>query len=849
MKNSSYILCGILVCILFSCSTKKNSFVNRNWHALNTKYNVLFNGKVALEQGKITLLETYKDNYWEILPVERLEVKEEALPGVEKETNPNFERAEEKATKAIQKRSMNINNRERNPQTDESFLLLGKARYYDQRFIPALEAFNYILYKYPDSDKIAEAKVWREKVNIRLESEELALENLKRLLDQEDLKDQTYADAKGMMAQAYINLKYTDSAVAEIKSAITYTRNNEEKGRYNYILGQLYNQLGYKDSANMAFNNVINLNRKSPRIYMINAWMEKANNFDPETQDKQLLFETLTALEEDRENRPFLDRIFRQLAIFHLDNDSLQLATDYFNKSLRKNSPDKYLNALNYENLAVLNFDASKYKEAGAYYDSTLTNLKENTRKYRRTFKKRENLEDVIKYEAIAQENDSILFLLSLPESERTAYFESYIAQLIAEEEARKKAEEEKKAKEARTSGNENAGFGNTSKKNKGDKFYFYNNALLAYGKNEFRQRWGERLLEDNWRLSDKTIISDAQVAQQDTAAVDNNDDIYKLAFYLEKLPTDPKEIDSITKERDFAYYQLGLIYKEKYKEYQRAADKLQTLLDNKPEEKLILPAKYNLYKIYQLTENESGAFTIKKEIIADYPDSRYAEILQNPEAILSEDANSPEAIYTSIYRKYQAQEYEQVIEQSEKYIRIFTGEDIAPKFELLKANAEGKLYGLLQYKKSLNYIALNYPNHEIGKQVQTMADDTDARLANPSFIQGSDNTQWKLVFPFKRTDTTALNKVYDKIVEAVKDQPQRKLKLSKDIYDPTTIFIVVHGLLSSDRALGFAELLKNNKDYRIRRENFVILSKNYKTVQVHKNLKAYLEQSKVLNP
>jgi hypothetical protein len=35
--------------------------------------------------------------------------------------------------------------RRRNFQIDEAYLLLGKARYYDQRFIPALDAFNYIL--------------------------------------------------------------------------------------------------------------------------------------------------------------------------------------------------------------------------------------------------------------------------------------------------------------------------------------------------------------------------------------------------------------------------------------------------------------------------------------------------------------------------------------------------------------------------------------------------------------------------------------------------------------------------------------------------------------------------------
>jgi hypothetical protein len=58
---------------------------------------------------------------------------------------------------------MNIDGRERNFQIDEAYLLLGKARYYDQRFIPALDAFNYILYKYPNSSNIYEAKIWRGK--------------------------------------------------------------------------------------------------------------------------------------------------------------------------------------------------------------------------------------------------------------------------------------------------------------------------------------------------------------------------------------------------------------------------------------------------------------------------------------------------------------------------------------------------------------------------------------------------------------------------------------------------------------------------------------------------------------
>ena len=182
-KNSlKYIFCVLLSILIFACSTKKNSLVGRNWHALNSQYNTLYNGDVALQSGINELKSGYKDNFWGILPVERMQLLEETMLPGEKTKNANFDRAETKATKAIQKHSMNIQGNEKNMQMDEAHLMLGKSRYYDQRFIPALEAFNYILYKYSNSDKIYEAKIWREKTNIRLENDALAVKNLKKLI-------------------------------------------------------------------------------------------------------------------------------------------------------------------------------------------------------------------------------------------------------------------------------------------------------------------------------------------------------------------------------------------------------------------------------------------------------------------------------------------------------------------------------------------------------------------------------------------------------------------------------------------------------------------------------------------
>ncbi|NNM23532.1 MAG: hypothetical protein HKO54_08250, partial [Flavobacteriaceae bacterium] len=79
--------------------------MSRNFHAVTAEFNALYNGDVAFTGGKEELALSFRDNFWEILPVERIQLKEElTLPG--QQTNPNFERAEEKAAKAIQKHSI-----------------------------------------------------------------------------------------------------------------------------------------------------------------------------------------------------------------------------------------------------------------------------------------------------------------------------------------------------------------------------------------------------------------------------------------------------------------------------------------------------------------------------------------------------------------------------------------------------------------------------------------------------------------------------------------------------------------------------------------------------------------------
>lgn len=885
----TYILLLSAGAITIACSTKKDSFVNRNFHAVTTEYNVLYNGGLALDAGVKELKTTHNENYWEVLPVERMQTPVEDMGPTEKR-NANFERAEDKATKAIQKHSMYIGGTERNPQIDEAHLLLGQARYYDNRFVPALEAFNYVLLKYPSSSKIDEVKVWREKSNIRLDNDGVAIKNLKKLIEEKEgqMDEQIYSDANAMLGQAYIKEGYQDSAVSALMKAAEYSKDNEKKARYYFISGQLFSKLKMSDSAYSYYQKVIDMKRKSPRVYTIQAHAMQAGQFDFKTGDTLAFMEKYRELLEDRENRPFLDVINHQVGLFYDKQGINKKAVEYYNYSLRKKGGDRYLVASNYRNIAEINFEDARYLMAGKYYDSTLVNMDFRTREYKNIKKKRDNLEDVIKYEGIAQRNDSILNVAGMSDAAKVAYYQDYIVKLKEQEEImRKKAEAEAQRKENLDAGSglsipgfvaengkvamgaptmgkgggaqpmtgmptrrnaANGGLGgSTTAAGAAGPFYFYTPASVQYGKLTFQSQWGKRPNADNWRVAAE--IKGSAAANQDdtdtdslTVASGNEKDKplepkYDPQFYISQIPTDAKALDSIGTERNFAYYQLGIIYKEKFKEYRRAVDKLETLLTNNPEERLVLPSKYNLYKLYEALGDTANAEKYKQQVLNQYPDSRYAEIIRNPNSDAVKQG-SPDAVYTALFDTYKNGAVREADAALEGYIDQYNGEDILPKFELLKARVDARLGGVDDYKKALNYVALTYPNSKEGKEADALLKKDIPTLEKAAF--GTKATSFKIIFKVNPADPKAAA-LANKIKQFIKDGNNNNITLSDDIYTRQDNFLVIHGLINKLAAVDAVTILKDYKEYKVAETPVIISTEDYKVLQMKKNFDQYL--------
>ncbi|MFY0602353.1 MAG: tetratricopeptide repeat protein [Flavobacteriaceae bacterium] len=727
--------------MVYACGTKKDTVISRNYQALTTKFNVLFNGKEYFRKGLEEIDAKHEDDFWELLPIEPIKFDEDKIilpklspklssgPGSgfggsknntstssnateTSENTSNFEKAEEKSVKAIQRHSMNINGRERNRQIDDAYLLLGKSRYYSQRFIPAIEAFNYVIANYPYANLINETKIWRAKANIRIENEELAIETLKLLLkNKENLSDEIKEQAHTAMAMAYTRLDSTHRVIEHLKLATETQEDRRQSARNMFVLGQIYSLENKKDSANMVFEKLTKF-KKAPYRYRIYANIEMVKNSSTDSSAMALL-ERFNKLIKNRDNRPYLDGLYYQKGVILENQDSINNAIEFYNKSLRTKKGTAKQKTFGYERLGNIYFKDTKYVLASSYYDSVLQVAKDsNNLRIRRIKRRFRSLASLINYEKTLVNNDSILKLAALSKEDQRKYFQKYVDEL-------KKADEALAQQQLNTIsfGNSFGSGGLQQSTNKG-KWYFYNTQSLGFGEAEFQRVWGNRPLEDNWRWSDKSKINTKKEAKD---SITVNESKYDVETYTKRIPTKKKDLDSLYYTRNEALFELGLIYKEQFKNKQKAKDYLERLLNSKPDSLLLLPANYHLFQLYS-ESNSAKANKYKKYILETYPDTKFAQIIEFPEKEIKIEEgklSETEKFYKQLYYLYKEDKYADVVCEIEQILPTLSKSELIPKFELLKAYAIGKYQGKEAYKTALDYIALQYANTEEGKKAK----------------------------------------------------------------------------------------------------------------------------------
>jgi len=804
-------LTTLLIVILFlGCSTQKNKTLNKRYHSTVSTFNVLFNGNESIKEGKESFLKSYQEDFWEILPVEPIESTNKIIT-VDGLENKSFLKAEEKAAKAIQKHSMLIGGVQYNPKTQDAYLMLGRARYLDQRYVPAIEAFNQVYKLNIDNQAWKQSVIWKARSNIRLEQELVAVELLQELLKNKKNSSEIVAKAYSVLSMAYLKLNKTNEALKTLEIAQRNTKDKNHKARLLYIKGQLYEKQNEIDSAKNSFNKILNFKRKISRNIYINAKVKALLYSESLNSKKEFL-----KLIKNEENKPYLDKIYYNYSKLLFSTGSVAMAKNFLNMSIKENPADKKLKSKAYIKFSELNFNDTNFLTAGRYLDSTLQVLDKKSKEFWFYERQKKGIQKVVDLEENLIFYDSLIRLSS--------YDKKKLDEIL------KSISTENKQQSEKSSSNEVRQDRVFKKTN----FYFYNDKIVAFGIKSFKSVWGNRERNTYWR-SEKSILknnisSDNTANEEGSNKPVSENETQFLELYKD-IPFSEFKKDSLNNIIDLSKLELAELYTLKYKNYKLGETVLTQYLSKDPNSNRATKAKYLLYKLYKIQNNEKY-IKIKEDIIASDSLSRFAKILlKDPDMLM--DENKSLALRDSLAKMFNNQDFEKIIKSVDLNIDIVEKEEIKVDLELLRAQSYGRLEGIEKYTELLKEISKKYLENKTAIDLNKTISMIGRKWKTPISLKASKD--FKLIFIVNNSD---LNKSEIlKINNKISTELNSINRVSFDVYNNKNNLIVIHDFKSEEKAEDTAlKITVQIPELRLK-NNFVALSSQYKNMLIYKTL------------
>ena len=365
---------------------------------------------------------------------------------------------------------------------------------------------------------------------------------------------------------------------------------------------------------------------------------------------------------------------------------------------------------------------------------------------------KKNTLNNLVKNLNTVHLEDSLQVLAHMTDKERNAAIDKLIRDYMKKEEEKRQAEINKQINKTYYSDHRYANTGGSSA------WYFYNPNSIRFGITDFVKKWGNRPLEDNWFLSDKKPVAfaNANEPRPDSAKttlqkhLKNQFNPKDRKSYLRNIPLTSEKMKASNQRIEEAFYNLGFIWKEGLKEYQKSTDSFEELLKRFPDTQVS-----SLAAITSFTRSTMMTcmimpkrIIIKILLLTKYGDSDYARMIKDPNYVANAKVSHNEAatLYSETYQAYLMAEYNTVLENSNKALLAYKGNDLLPKFALLRAYSIGKTSDINSFITALNEIVTKYPNNKVKKEAQNILNyisNKDKKPDNKTDASGKKNNNY----------------------------------------------------------------------------------------------------------
>ncbi|CAN5889166.1 hypothetical protein BH11BAC4_BH11BAC4_03130 [soil metagenome] len=671
---------------------------------------------------------------------------------------------------------------------DNMYLLIGKSYYFRKEFDSAALTFQFINYnlfprkKHEDDSRIvganqsAQSNVLsianKEKRNVvqkaisRPPSRNDALVWLARTFT--DQKE--YGDAAGMInilsndpnlpkrlkndleeVSAYLFYKQEnyDSAATHLEKALSNAQTKQDKSRWEYLLGQMYEMGRQYDKAESYYTKA-SRHTVDP-VMDIYARLNNAKMFKDNGNTRELENSISKLLRMARRDRyeAYRDIIYYSAAEMSLQKPDTGNAKILHIKSIRYNQGNVGYRNKAFLQLGNIAYNQHEYKKASAYYDSLQLGdssfkaiaLQVNTRK--------NSLNNIVAQVNIIEREDSLQRIANMQPAERDAFLRKLV---------RKYRKENGLREEDNFTGNTLITFNNNNSEpvdlfaapTKGE-WYFYNTNLKSRGYSEFRSKWGKRENVDNWRrrsavstaggvnLNGNIDIDDplnSKVANGGPATSGGAPVPFSFEAFMQDLPLTAEKMDSSNTRIATALISLAKLFQNELEDYQEAVKTYENYLQRVPDSLRDPEVYFGLFLCYSKLGNTAKADYYKNLVNSRYAGTKASKMLNNPGALKPNEKN-PEVTrrYEAIYDLFIEGKFTEAIDAKKKADSVYGNNYWTPQLLYIEAVNFVKQRNDSAAIEALNNIISLYPASPLKDKSQTMIDVLKRRADIESYL------------------------------------------------------------------------------------------------------------------
>lgn len=757
-KGFYYIIAVLLAGMLWSCSTKKNTRMNRFYHALNSRFNIYFNGKTAFDEALLSMQTSYKENYSDLILMYPIS----AQPKDKTEPGGPFDISIEKANKAIRLHSIQAkpkkkpgwrndpkqvrlqNQEEYNPFLKHCWRLMGEAQFYNADFLQAAATFSYIARHYKeDAEIVAASKLWQARCYSEL-GWFYDAEDILQKLNTEGIPTDCQEQYATVLADYLVKQQRYEEAIPYMRTAIRAERSGLQRKRMKYLLGQMYATLGQDAMAYKTFGEVARSN--PPYELEFAARIRQAEVFAGTNYQK--VVKKLERMAKNQKNKDLLDQVYYALGNIYLAHGDTMNALKQYQLGVDKSTQNGLDQALCHIKLGDLYFQQRDYLKAQPNFSAALSGIQKEYKDYERVSKLSAVLDELVVHAEAVHLQDSLQTLAKMPEQERLAVIDKIIERVIEEE---KRAEEEA-AREAYLAEQAAKGTGIDRPGTEanvvtlpvaggGSSFYFYNPQAVAQGKTQFQRKWGRRPLEDDWRrrnkrvttfdepTDDSSVLADGgdlaaagdstllAAGGSDSAAI-GSDDPKTREYYLQQLPMTPEDVEASNVIIEDGLYNMAKIYKDKLEDLSLAIEGFRDLEKRFPESPHLLESYYQVYLMALRLKDTTLAEEYKRKMTEKFPSSDYTVAISDPnfERNMRMMDVVQDSIYEQTYELYLAEDTTAVRRNYREISERYPLAKLMPKFMFLDALTYVQAGDAEGFKNALRALLDKYPSADVSE-------------------------------------------------------------------------------------------------------------------------------------